>query len=237
MSDTKTPPPREVSLEVLRSARVLALGGEGPEPGPTSTWFVLHGYRQLARRFIRRFRAVASPGRRVVAPEALSRFYLEVGEGRHGEGDRVGASWMTREDREREIVDYVRYLDRVARDFPEPARVGGGSSTKGHRTVLGFSQGAHTAARWMGLGSARADRLVLWGAGFPRDLPPHAAGRLRELEVVLVRGAEDGSRHREDEKSEEAQLEDWGVDWRSLRHPGGHEIDEGVLDDLVRAES
>ncbi len=173
----------------------------------------------------------------MVAPEALSRFYLEAGEGRHGEGDRVGASWMTREDREREIVDYVRYLDRVARGFPEAARVRGRPSTRGHRTVLGFSQGAHTAARWTALGSARADRLVLWGAGLPRDLPPRGPARLRELEVILVRGAEDGLRHREDEKSQEERLEDWGVDWRSLRHPGGHEIDEGVLDDLVRTES
>ncbi|NIP78275.1 MAG: phospholipase, partial [Gemmatimonadetes bacterium] len=87
-------------------------------------WFVLHGYGQLAERFVRRFDAL--PGvrdgmRAVVAPEALSRFYVEEEvTGPHGPESRVGATWMTRADREHEIRDYVEYLDRVAAAVLDP---------------------------------------------------------------------------------------------------------------------
>lgn len=227
----------ELSVEVLRTARVRVLGGREPGaaaagPEVRSTWFVLHGYRQLAGRFIRRFRPVAGPTRRIVAPEALSRFYLEAGEGRHGRESRVGASWMTREDRRSEIRDYVRYLDRVAHGLPGCR----GRPPGGHRTVLGFSQGAHTAARWAAMGTLRLQRLVLWGAGLPSDLPPGAGERLARIEVVLVRGAADGFRDPGEEAREEERLREWGGPWRILAHEGGHTIAPGVTRKLARAE-
>jgi len=222
---------REMSLEVLRTARVAVLGGEEGTT-PSSTWFVLHGYRQLARRFARRFAGVAEARRRIVAPEALSRFYLAPGDRPHGQADPVGASWMTREDREAEIADYVRYLDRLARSLPGSA----GAPPSGHRTVLGFSQGAHTAARWAVLGSVRCHRLVLWGAGLPGDLPEGGRERLAALELILVRGEDDDLRQADEEAREEALLAEWGIRWRELRHPGGHRIDGEVLQRLVAEE-
>src|ERR1051325_10016453 len=50
--------------------------------------------------------------RRLVAPEGLSRFYLSE----RATERRVGASWMTREDRLAEIADYLGYLDAVYDD-------------------------------------------------------------------------------------------------------------------------
>jgi len=222
---------REVEFEVLRTARVAVLGGEEGK-ATASTWFVLHGYRQLARRFARRFTGVAGPGRRVVAPEALSRFYLAPGDRPHGEADPVGASWMTREDREAEITDYVRYLDRLARSLPGSS----GGPPPGHRTVLGFSQGAHTAARWAVKGSVSCHRLVLWGAGLPQDLPDDARERLAALELILVRGDGDDLRQAPEEAREEAVLREWGIPWRVVRHPGGHRIDGEILERLVAEE-
>ena len=65
---------------VRRRARVAVLG----EPmDADETWFVLHGYGQLAADFLGSFEALASPRRAIVAPEALSRFYLRSGSGRH----------------------------------------------------------------------------------------------------------------------------------------------------------
>src|SRR5206468_3354730 len=72
-----------------------------------------------------------------------------------------GASWMTREDRLHEIDDYVRYLDAVH------AQVASG---KARVTALGFSQGTATACRWAAFGSARIDRLIVWGGEVPPDL-------------------------------------------------------------------
>lgn len=102
----------EHHIEVIRTARYWTLG---PEEGAREVWYGLHGYRQLGRRFLRRFEPIDDGTRLVVAPDALSRFYVSSGSGRHGAESVVGGTWMTRDDRDAEIRDYVRYLDRLAR--------------------------------------------------------------------------------------------------------------------------
>jgi len=241
-SVSRTPAPgpeaiREVHLEVPRQARLALVG---PTPGSEGSleelWIVLHGYRQLARRFLRPFRGLAGPNRLVVAPEGHSRFYLEGAPGPHRSGDPVGASWMTREDREMEIRDYVAYLDRVRDRFAGP---------RTRLTVLGFSQGVHTAARWVALASGggggegagpwTGTRLILWGAALPRDLPRGSAGRFRALShLVLVRGEEDALRNREDEEWEEEWLAREEIPFQVETHPGGHRIAEPLLRERFR---
>jgi predicted esterase len=213
----------ERHLEVRRTARYWVLGEE--VAAPREAWFVLHGYGQLARRFLHRFQALDDGTRRVVAPEALSRFYPGDGTGRHGSASVVGATWMTREDREREIDDYVGYLDRL--DATVGATLPGGVP----RTVLGFSQGVATAARWTVLGAIRPARLILWGDFLPPDLD---LGRAREAwartEVLLVRGTRDpalsdaATARRESEAVAEAS-----VGLRHVSYDGGHDIDQATL--------
>lgn len=217
-------------VPVTRTARVAVLGGGGhgdPAGERAETWTVLHGYRQLAPRFLRRFRGIASPHRRILAPEGLSRFYLASPEGVRDARGTVGASWMTREDRDAEIADYVGYLDAVTREM-------GGT---GHHTVLGFSQGAHTAARWAVRGTSRIHRLVLWGAALPndlpKDLPSGATHPLHDVELVLVRGATDPLRDPAEEAREEAWLEGAGLAYRVEMHRGGHEMDSTLLEALA----
>ncbi len=217
----------ERHLEIRRTARYWVLGDE--VSAPRETWFVLHGYGQLARRFLRRFQSLEDGARRIVAPEALSRFYPGDGSGRHGPGSVVGATWMTREDREREIEDYVAYLDRLATvvtaDLPPEAP----------RTVLGFSQGVATAARWTVLGALRPARLVLWGDFLPPDLD---LARAREAwaatDVVLVRGSRDPALSDPARARSEADgLEAAGLTPRWLPYDGGHDIDPSALAELV----
>src|SRR2546425_7671757 len=158
---------REHHLIVPRSARYFTLGELGP--GTRDVWFVCHGYGQLAGRFLRQFEPLMDGTRFVVAPEGLSRFYLESGRGRN---EKVGASWMTREDRLSEIADYVRYLDalqaEILRDV-DPGTVGG--------HLLGFSQGTATESRWTALGGLRAERMLFWSVEV-HPVQEHAAGRL-----------------------------------------------------------
>jgi predicted esterase len=153
-------------LYVTRTARYCTLG----EPGPSvrQLWLVCHGYGQLAADLLAGFGAAARPDRLIVAPEALSRFYTGAEDGPHGPDSKVGATWMTREDRLAEIYDYVAYLDRVhghiRRQLPHHATV---------RTIaLGFSQGTHTIARWAARTHIPIDELVLWGGTLPADLDP-----------------------------------------------------------------
>src|SRR6266699_129357 len=140
---------QEHRLAVSRTARYFTLGENSGAVG--EVWFACHGYGQLAARFLEKFRVLDDGRRYLVAPEGLSRFYLTESPAER----RVGASWMTREDRLREIEDYICYLDAVYDDVF-------GSVDRAGVTVhaLGFSQGAATVSRWTGLGKAQIDRLA-----------------------------------------------------------------------------
>ena len=140
-------------IPVARTARYYTLGTLSEKT--KRVWFVLHGYGQLARYFIRRFDVLADEETVIVAPEALSRLYTDA------EYGKIGASWLTREDRDHEVTDFVTYLDTVWRQV-----LAHHDPTTLHITLMGFSQGASTACRWLEQGEAvRADRLMLW-AGF-----------------------------------------------------------------------
>src|SRR5256886_9563890 len=143
---------REHHIGVSRTARYFTLGNSSSGVG--EVWFACHGYGQVASRFLEKLRVLDDGHRYLVAPEGLSRFYLSESPTER----RVGASWMTREDRLAEIEDYVRYLDAVyAAVFESLDRAG----VTVH--ALGYSQGASTVSRWAALGKAKIDRLTLWG--------------------------------------------------------------------------
>jgi predicted esterase len=220
-------------MEVVRTARFARVGGEGG--AVDQLWIACHGYGQLARFFLRGLRHLAGPGRLLAAPEGLSRFYLTGGEGRpHGAADRVGATWMTREDRESEIRDYIRYLDRFEA-LLRSGLAGGGPGPWGS-VVLGFSQGAHTAARWVALGGARPGHLILWGAGLPPDLELSAlSDTLRACggQVTLVRGEGDAAHSDGIVDRDLATLAEAGVSADVRTHPGGHRLDPELLRDLA----
>lgn len=206
---------QEHLLSTSRSARYYTLG---KVENAAELWVVCHGYGQLASRFLERFRPLEAEHRCIVAPEALSRFYLTDSPAER----RVGASWMTREDRLREIDDYVRYLDAV---YAETAR------PKAEITALGFSQGSATACRWVALGSSRIDRLIVWGGEVPPDLDltEGPVERLRSSHLTLVYGTRDEFFTPKIVASTEARLRKHGISYELWPFEGGHEINEAAL--------
>jgi len=208
------------TLRVDRTARVTTLG----TPATAATWWVvLHGYGQLASDFVSHFEDLATPDRAVVAPEALSRFYVD-GLATH---EQVGASWMTRAAREAEITDYVGYLDRVVDHF----RPDGPSPSI---RVLGFSQGAATASRWAVLGDTPVDRLVLWG-GAPApdlDLSAHAEA-LREMDLTMVVGTDDPYVTPERRAAVEQQLAEHDIPVSLHDFEGGHRLQQNTLRQIL----
>ncbi|HET7790256.1 MAG TPA: hypothetical protein VFK78_05600 [Gemmatimonadales bacterium] len=212
----------EHRISVKKSARYFTLG----QPGRAvrEVWVVLHGYAQLAERFLARFAALESPERLIVAPEALSRFYIE--DGKHS---KVGASWMTREDRLADIADYLAFLDQV-QDEVRASLDGGRATLK----VLGYSQGAATACRWTAMGKATVARLVIWGGEVPPDLDLRAArARLTVADLTLVYGASDDYFTSKVVKATEARLREAEIPFRPVSYEGGHELDDGVLREIV----
>lgn len=210
----------EHRLTVPRTARYHTLG----DPATAlHLWVVLHGYGQLARFFLRPFEGLEDD-RLIAAPEGLSRFYLDA------DHSRVGASWMTREDREAEIADQVIYLDALVGHLL--ARCGGPRPV----SVLGFSQGVAAACRWSVLGRTPIDRLVLWGGTMP---PEHEAARLagswRRTHVDLVHGEQDTVVDAAALARNEARLHEAGIAHAVHRFQGGHALDKRMLQRLLEA--
>jgi predicted esterase len=209
-------PPTFHSLVVPRHARI---GIVGDLANASEAWLILHGYGMLAQGILHWFRHAERPGRVLVAPEGLSRFYQER------KGLRtVGASWMTREDREHELEDQQGYLDLVAADL-----LGGIPRLEVH----GFSQGVATAARWTVRRTHPVARLVCWGGTLPEELDPAALGAAVAPEPIhFAVGDRDALVPPQRVVADVEKVRAAGVPVTLHEFSGGHRIDNGVLDTL-----
>ncbi|MEM1056469.1 MAG: esterase [Bacteroidota bacterium] len=215
------------AIETLRTARYVTLGGEGDV---REVWLACHGYGQSIPRWARHFEPLAHPARLVIVPEALSRFYLD------DRYQRVGASWMTRENRDAEITDQTRYLDAVVREAAERAEVD--LSAVG-LVGFGFSQGTATICRWLERSllaasrETRADRLLLWGGRLPHDLDlMKHSDWLRRAEVVLIAGDRDPIATPARVMAQEQALREAAIPFRTMSYEGQHRLNAKVLASL-----
>lgn len=218
---------QEHHIPVARTARYVVLGS--PSEHTTEVWFALHGYGQLVADFVIPFKALDDGTRLVVAPEALNRFYLVAPKDTRAADRPVGATWMTREDRESDIADYVAYLDKLyATIFTQMRR---------ERVVvraLGFSQGVATAARWAALGRAQIDQLILWGGVLPPEIDlKHGVSSLRGIPIRLVAGTRDEFAGGEILEREVARLAKHGIEPSHSTFEGGHALSRTVLRQLA----
>ena len=213
----------EHHIAVGRTARYFTLGEPGP--GITDVWFCCHGYAQLASDFVKEFACIESPGRLIVVPEALSRFYVPSGTGFHASDAKVGATWMTREDREAEIVDYVNYLDLLYAEVMKRL-----DSRKLRISVLGFSQGGATVNRWLTRGNAKADRLIMWGSLLASDADLNEAAEFfRSTRLTIVYGTKDQFGNPEMIADYEKTLREKEVAYSLVTFAGGHRMDRDTL--------
>jgi predicted esterase len=187
-------------------------------------WIVLHGYGQLARFFIRKFSSLEEHRICVIAPEGLSRFYLEDVAKRSQTGnDRVGATWMTKENRLMDIENYIQYLNALYRHEVGP-------SLTTPVTILGFSQGAATASRWITEQALKFNRLILWAGILPPDMNFEVGKEvLKDKETYLVYGNTDPFLN--DSRFGEMQMlaSKLGITPQRIEFDGAHDIDEKTL--------
>lgn len=185
-------------------------------------WFVLHGYGQLPQYFIRKFNAIASQERVIIAPGGLSRFYLE------GFSGRVGSTWMTKEERLLDIENYIQYLNAVA------AKILAESSTDVKITLLGFSQGSATVCRWAEQFTFPFERLILHSGAFPLDIDySDLAQILADKDVYMLRGTDDEFINEEREKEQEEVISKLGVPVKEIVFDGTHDIHIESLQDII----
>lgn len=168
---------KENHIIINKTARFFTLGELSTKT--KHVWMVLHGFGYDVQKFLSQFEPLLKEEIFIIAPEALNRFYLK------GTAGLVGATWMTKEDRLNEIKDYIHYLDDVYEHF-ELDRFSGSIH------VLGFSQGASTASRWINSTEHRIDTLIVYaGEVAPELFPLQPNSGLKRTKNVFICGTED----------------------------------------------
>ncbi len=187
-------------------------------------WLICHGYGQLAPYFIKKFAALPIHDR-VIVPEGLSRFYM------NGFSGRVGATWMTKEERLTDIDNYLTYLSEVYHLEVQPY-IGNGIEVN----LLGFSQGASTISRFAVQQRIGFDRLVLWAGVFPPDTDMAAAkDRLYGKAVYMVYGNADNIIQPKHVAEQRTAIQQLGIKPAEIVYDGGHDIMEQPLLQLINS--
>ncbi len=205
------------SIQVRKTARYFTIGKLAETT--KSIWFVCHGYGQLASYFLQKFEVLDDNQTFIVAPEALNRFYLE------GFSGRVGATWMTKEERLQEIDDYVHYLNELY-----SAILSNTATAKVTINILGFSQGVATVCRWIANRQIKANNLILWAGKLPHDMNLELTKEmLSHTTMYVVYG-------RQDEFLKDVSQEEYingflaaGLNPRIIAFDGKHEIHQETL--------
>lgn len=178
-------------------------------------WFVIHGYAQLAGDFINNFNSLSDSNTLIVAPEALSKFYSR---------NNIGASWMTKEDRENEIKDYLKYLGDVLKEVQSRHHEFVGAN------LLGFSQGVHTAVRLFINNDFHFNNLILHSSDFPKDADfPALKQKLKNSKMYYIYGRQDRAITLESFQDSKKLLKANRIPFETIEFDGGHVIHEDSL--------
>ena len=196
------------TLQVQQTARWFKLGEE-----PSSAdhvIIVLHGYGQHPAFMLDSLSSLVKPGICICAPEALNRFYIR------GTNGRVGASWMTRDDRMSDINDHLSYLNNwlASLNIPETTRI----------TLIGFSQGVATAGRWLATG-LHVDKVLFHSGTVPIEWHSEGAGFSKRIEnFILFRGNTDSIYPNENHINAATFLSECGYETETVNYKGGHKM-------------
>ncbi|MEH0155907.1 hypothetical protein V6R21_17305 [Limibacter armeniacum] len=189
-------------------------------------WVVFHGYGQLSRFFMRRFDFLDEETHLVIAPQGLSRFYLDK------EYKKVGATWMTREERQTDIDNQFSYLDAVLE--AEAANVDW-DNVQLH--LFGFSQGVATMTRWAVSRQLPFKSLTFWAGKMPDEFVKEQFLFVNpEASVYMVLGDQDHLGSFIDLDAQVEMVTQLLKKPDVIRFEGGHEVKREVLKAIVLNE-
>ena len=181
-------------------------------------WIVFHGYGQLAKFFIRKFEHLNSEENYFIVPQGLHKYYLE---GFYG---RVGASWMTKEDRLNDIANQYAYIDAVLAneqiDFEQVELI-----------YFGFSQGVATMTRYAVNAKIPFNQMIIWAGTFPPELSFSDFSFLSGSEKVkYITGKQDPFLEEGmEEKQRVRVIEAMDIDPEVIWFEGKHELNSEIL--------
>ena len=212
----------EKSIQIQIKAKYHTWGNLSEET--SQIWFVLHGYGQLAEFFIKKFEFLDPQKNYIVAPQGLNKFYLKEFSG------RVGANWMTKEDRLNEIANYIHYLDSVyeqeLQNFENQT-----DNKKIKINLLAFSQGCATASRWLVYGKHKFERFVAWAGEIPQDVIEKPI--FKAIPIQMIFGKQDELIKPEFVNPVLERISQQQISPEIIYFEGKHEIDETVLKAII----
>ncbi|GIV26840.1 MAG: esterase [Bacteroidia bacterium] len=206
---------KKAFISTTKTASISLLGN--PETA-RYFWLVLHGYGQLAENFQKHFSDWNLNEHYIILPNALNYFYLKSGKG------DVGASWMTKYEREKDISDNNHYLNQVYEQLILPHK------KQQSFFVIGFSQGAATLIRWLAMENLLPDKIILWGAVFPPDIEQEKyLEKLKQIEWWYFIGTEDEfiSNDEKEKQKHFFQSHQFNIHW--IEYEGKHAFNEKTL--------
>lgn len=183
--------------------------------------YVLHGYGQLAKFFIRKFKPAIDQDYTLVAPEGQHYFYL------NGTSGRVGASWMTKENREQDIANYIAYLDAIHTELTA-------EKEWDEIVVLGFSQGVATAFRWLAERDIKPSKFLICSGLVPPDVDLKIKKDIFDpIQMTYFSGVNDPYRTKDSVKEFYDAVASSKLAMELVNFEGVHEVYvEGVLERL-----
>lgn len=211
------------TLQIEKKARYFQLGNPGNDT--SIVWVVLHGYGMLSEFFIQKFIKLENKNTLILAPEALNRFYIDTNYG------RVGASWMTKDERQDDIKENIKYLNSLMDQIIKEI---------GHNrfkiNVLGFSQGGATACRWLFKSGLKFENLIMWAGDIPKDtLTEENRLKWNDMNTHLVMGKKDELINEEMKAKFLKLVTEYKLDYKLTLYDGDHRIYPDVLMELIKS--
>lgn len=142
-----------------------------------NVWIACHGIGFLSKFFISYFENLDPELNYVIAPQAPSKYYQTKAY------KYVGASWLTKENREQEIENVLNYLDAIfqTEKLPEGKNI----------ILLGFSQGVSVVTRWLAQHKVNCDHLVIHSGSIPSEFDSTSFAYLPNLKTSIIYGTQD----------------------------------------------
>ncbi|WP_019038119.1 alpha/beta hydrolase [Psychroflexus tropicus] len=146
-------------------------------PDTKNVWIACHGIGFLSKYFISYFKKLDPDENYIIAPQAPSKYY-QTKAYRY-----VGASWLTKENRDLEIENVLNYLDALVQkeEIPEDKTI----------ILMGFSQGVSIVTRWIAYRQMNCDRLVIHSGSIPEEFDFSSFNHLPKLKTTIIYGDQD----------------------------------------------
>tara|TARA_B100000989_G_scaffold96405_1_gene70183 strand:+ start:30 stop:683 length:654 start_codon:yes stop_codon:yes gene_type:complete len=210
------------TIDVEKKARYFQIGSAHDKV--STVWIVLHGYGMLSEFFIQKFEQIKDTNTLIIAPEALNRFYIDTNYG------RVGASWMTKEERQTDIDENIKYLNGLMNMINKEI-----DHNRFKINVLGFSQGGATACRWIFNSEIKIENLIMWAVDIPKDtLIERNRKKWNSIKTHIVMGKQDKLINDKMKAKFLKLVTDYKLNYKLTLYDGDHRIYTDVLKELVK---